>query len=410
MSTESHTPLAFAYRAQTRDGQTISGTIDAISLAEATKRLESLPLSGLKIEPAAHIPRPGALRGDDFAAFNQQLAQLTAAGLPVEQGLRLIAAEMGRGSLRRTLDLVAGDLEKGMTLPQAIEKHRGQFPSLYAHLVDAGIRTGNLPRILLNLGRHLTLVRRLQAMLWRTFPYPILLCFGFIAMVWLFLARVVPQFQGIFKDFHTELPMLTQIVMSISQGASGTMGQVLLTLMGLTVAAFILVWMTGRERVVGERVLLWIPLIGPVLRRNLISRWCDAVGIGVDAGMDLPAAIGMADDAIGSAALRSDGQAIISAISSGRPIADVRRGRVLPPMVISAIDLSAQKNDLPQGLLSLSQLYQQQAELRLGAAEVILMPMLIIFLGIIIGLVVMAMFAPMISLIDAVSSPWPHHN
>ena len=111
--------------------------------------------------PRPHGPKHYAAK--IFAAFNQQLAQLTGAGLPVEQGLRMIAAEMRKSSMRRTLDLVAAELESGKTLPEAVAAYRDKFPPLYAQLIDAGIRAGNLSGILLNLGRHLTLVRRLQS-------------------------------------------------------------------------------------------------------------------------------------------------------------------------------------------------------------------------------------------------------
>jgi len=405
MANESSTPLTFAYRAQTREGQPITGSIEAENLASANQRLQSLQLTVVEIEPAGRPPRPHALRGEDFAAFNQQLAQLTGAGLPVEQGLRLIAAEMGRGSMRRTLELVASDLESGKTLPQAIEAHRGEFPPLYASLVEAGIRANNLPGILLNLGRHLTLVRRLQAMLWRTFSYPIMVLAVFLVVTFFMLTRVMPQFQGIFKGYSTELPGITTFVMSLSRLA--TESQIWVIATGVTIVGLlsIALWMTSRERSVAERLLLAIPLIGPILRRNLISRWCDAVGLGVDAGMDLPAAIAMADDAIGSSGLRADGQAIVGALGSGQPIAQIHQGRILLPMVISAMDLAATRNDLPRGLSTLSQLYQQQAQMRMDGVDVILTPLVIILLGLLVGTMILAMFAPIISLINAISGP-----
>jgi type IV pilus assembly protein PilC len=416
MATESPTPMnsatfmAFAYRAQTREGQTITGIIDAPTAEEARLRLQALQLATVEIETSSRPSRPRALHGDDFAAFNQQLAQLTSSGLPVEQGLRLIAAEMGRGSIKRTLEQVAAELERGQSLPQAIERHRAQFPPLYANLVDAGIRAGSLPRVLLNLGRHLTLVRRMQAMLWRTFSYPLLVMVAFSGILCFILIHVLPQFQSTFHDFHVELPGVTAAMMALSNLMATQAALVAMTGVGIIGVIAILIWMTARERSVAERFLLWLPLVGPVLRRNLISRWCDVVGIGVEAGMDLPAAIGMADDAIGSAALRQDGQAIVAAVSRGGSIAQAVPGRVLPPMVTAAIDLSSSRNDLPQGLLTLSQLYEQQAEMRLATVETILTPLVILFIGLAIGLLCTALFAPMISLIETVSGPQSFHH
>jgi type IV pilus assembly protein PilC len=405
VATEAQPVLTFGYRAISPDGKPISGTIDAVSITDAAKQLASLRLTGVQMEQGNSPPKARALRGDDFFAFNQQLAQLTAAGLPVEQGLRLIAAELRRGPMKRTLEMVASDLESGKTLPQAIDAHRNQFPALYGHLVDAGIRAGNLPRILLNLGRHLTLVRRLQATLWRTFSYPIVVLCAFCAMTFFILMRVIPQFQDSFHEFGARLPVLTQIVMNTSVFVNQQAGAIIAGMVGLLALGALILYLVGRERSFAEMILLKLPLIGPILRRNLISRWCDAVGLGVEAGMDLPAAISMADDAIGSSGLKSDGQAIVSAVSAGRPITAAHTGRILPPMVVAAIDLSSKSNELPRGLATLSHLYEQQAELRLGAVEVVLTPLVIVLIGLMIGTMSLAVFSPIISLIDAISGP-----
>src|ERR1700685_275458 len=132
----------FAYSAITSDGQKLSGSIDALNESAALRRLQSLQLTQIQLKTDASVSNLKPLRGEDFLAFNQQLAQLTGAGLPVEQGLRMIAAEMRRGSMQRTLDLVAAELESGKTLPEAVAVYREKFPPLYAQLIDAGIRAG----------------------------------------------------------------------------------------------------------------------------------------------------------------------------------------------------------------------------------------------------------------------------
>jgi type IV pilus assembly protein PilC len=409
MTTATQNPLTFAYSAQTRDGQSITGTIDAADLAEANRRLVSLQLSTVRLEPMAAPPPPRPLRGDDFFAFNQQLAQLTSAGLPLEQGIRLLAAELPHGSMKRTLDLVAADLESGKSLPQAIEAHRAQFPPLYANLVEAGIRGGNLPRILLNLGRHLALVRRLEAMLWRTFSYPILVLVAGTALLCFMLMRIFPQLRDTFKTFGVfgaDIAPITQLAMDASDFIThGGVWIVLGVLVVLVLAIWVLLWMTGRDRAMAERIILPLPLIGGVFRRNLISRWCDAVGLGVESGMDLPGAIDMAGDAIGSPGLRDDGRAMINAISAGRRITDAPTGRVLPKLVLAGIDLAVSRNDLPQGLGSLSRLYEEQAELHLGFVQAILTPIMTITMGIMVALLMLAMVAPLIALIEAITSP-----
>src|SRR5687768_11967976 len=165
--TEVTTPLAFAYQAQNELGQAVSGTIDAADASQAQRLLQSLRLRVIQIDPASRPPRPKAITGDDFLAFNQQLTHLTRAGLPVEHGLRLIAQDMRSGRMAATVKQIADDLERGTPLAQAFEARHQQFPPMYGQLVAAGVQTSNLPAMLLNLGRHMELVYRLRAMLWR---------------------------------------------------------------------------------------------------------------------------------------------------------------------------------------------------------------------------------------------------
>jgi type II secretory pathway component PulF len=399
---EAAPPLStFAYRAQTPDGQAISGTIDAADRAEADRRLLGLQLRVLDLQPAARPLRSKPLRGEDFLAFNQQLAQLTGAGLPVERGLRLIAQEIRGGRLRRTVDLVAADLEQGKTLPQAVEAHRAKFPPLYARLIDAGIRAGNLSAVLLNLGRHLTLVRRMQSAIWRALAYPAVVLVGFVVLFLFIMIHLVPLCRmTMFKGM--QMPALTQAALDFSDFLSGIpVWPAMAVIVAAGLLIYLTLWLIARDRSVSEHLLISLPLIGPVWRRNLVARWCDAVGIGVSAGMDLPAAVELADDAVASPGLKADGQGIIAAISNGRSISTAPQGKILPPMVPTAMDLGANRGELSQALASLSATYQQQAELRLVALQAILAPIVLLILGLLIGLLLLILMAPMLALFQS---------
>src|SRR4051812_38348361 len=124
----------FSYRAQTEEGAAMTGTIDAPDIQRAGQQLESLKLRILDLAPVREV-KPKALRGEDFLAFNQQLTHLTKAGLPVEQGLRLMAEDMRGGRLAATVNEVADELERGRPLGEAFEAHRGRFPDLYGRLI-----------------------------------------------------------------------------------------------------------------------------------------------------------------------------------------------------------------------------------------------------------------------------------
>jgi type IV pilus assembly protein PilC len=411
-------PQPFAYRATAQDGSEISGTIDASSADDARRRLQSLQLQNIQLLSAPIPQRARALRGEDFLVFNQQLAQLTGAGLPIEQGLRLVAKEMRRSSMRQTIDLVAAELESGKTLPEAVAAHRGKFPPLYSELIDAGIRTGNLSGILLNLGSHLTLIRRLQSILWQTLSYPIIVLLTFFGVLYFILVQLVPRWEpllgsmagmrffsfahGNYQSNTLEIPVFTRVLFAVSDVVSSwPAGLILLGILIVAVAAWIFSRLTGGDGALAERFWLPMPLVGIVLQRNLVSRWCHAVALAVEAGMDLSAAIKLADDAAASPVLRADGAALIAAVNSGHPLSSAPQGRILPATVVTAMETSADRGDLAVTLRALSQMYQQQAELRVGAVQAILTPILLLLVGLIVGGLMIAMFAPLLSILGS---------
>jgi type IV pilus assembly protein PilC len=395
------TSTAYAYQAQTAEGQPISGTIDAADAQQATHLLQQLRLRVLQLEPVQRAVRPRALRGDDFLAFNQQLTHLTRAGLPVEQGLKLIAQDMRSRRLGQTVRQVAEELDRGEPLDRAFEKHADKFPPLYGRLVAAGVSSNNLAGMLLNLGRHLELVYRLRAALWRALAYPLMVLAG-LALVLIFLGLfVIPQFEVMFRDFGIKLPWATLVLLEMARYVYAFIIAAVVVVVGAP-----LLWLalraTRTDRAVIDYLVLPLPLIGPVLKRNMVARWCDAVRLGAQAGLDLPRAIGLADDAIGSPRLRRDGQLIVAMLESGQAIESVvGRTAILPATVPAAMGM-AQK-DLPETLATLGEMYQQQAELRLGMIPALLTPLLIVLVAGVIGFVVAALFMPLIALIAGMS-------
>lgn len=393
---------SFAYRAQTEDGLPLSGTIDSTSADDARQQLATLRLRIIDLAPSERPRRTKPLGREDFAAFNQQLGHLTAAGLPMEHGLRLIAEDMRRGRLADTIRVIASELEAGRSLPEVFEKHRGRFPSMYGRLLEAGVRSNNLSAMLFNLARHLELIGRLRAMLWRSFSYP-LMVFGALALVLFFLGGwVLPQFDVIFRDFKVSLPAITRLTLSASHWLPTAMAVVL----GIIVA-LPLIWMIGQRAGFDGKLTDWfvlpMPLAGPVVHKGLIAGWCDALRMGVEAGLDLPAAIALASGASSSPRLRADGKALVERLSTGQTLEGATEGGVLPATVIAGIALGIQSHDLPATLRSLSEMYRQQAETRLQSLPAVLTPLLLIVMAVAIGLIILALMMPMVTLIRSVS-------
>ena len=391
----------FAYEAQTEEGQRLSGTIEAPNIEWATDRLRLMRLRVIDVRPTARPGRGKPLSGDEFIAFNQQLAQLTAAGLPVEQGLRLIAIEIRGRRLRRTIEQLSAELERGTPLDQAFDKYAARFPPLYGRLIRAGIKSGNLSGVLFGLGRHLDLVQRLRSTLWRALSYPLLVLVSLGCLLSFLGIWVLPQFQKIYAEFRISLPASTEALLSLSRIAPA----LLIAMLALLVVVPVL-W-RGLQRLgysihVAERIFVPVPLIGPVLRFNLVARWCDAMRVAVEAGLDLQAAFDLAADATRSSRLARDGIEMASTLSQGMPLTSART-RLLPATVPAAMQFASGHHDLPSTLNTLSDMYQRQAELRLNALPGILTPILVLLIAIIVGFVVIALLAPLLGMINGMT-------
>jgi type IV pilus assembly protein PilC len=258
--------------------------------------------------------------------------------------------------------------------------------------------------MLLNLGRHMELVQRLRGAIWRAAAYPLMVMAGVLIVVTFLAFGVIPQFNRLFNDLRLadRLPGLTRAMMMMPQIMPWALG--VLGVIAVVIAAmWISMKRSGRENELMERWLLPLPLVGPILHYNLLARWCDAMGLAISGGMDLPQAIEMADDAVVSPALTRDGSALIAALTAGHPLESVTQTKMLPATIVAAIALASKQNDLPAALATLSDMYQQQAQLRLALLPGLLTPILVIVIAIIIGTIILALFLPFLTLLRIIS-------
>ncbi len=392
----------FSYRAQTRMGESLSGHIEAASTDDACRKLDLLQLHILELKPAEKPRMGGTLSADELAAFNQQLVHLTSTGLPLERGLRMVAEELKRGRLAAAIRELASDLEAGLPIEQAMEKRRGLFPSSYSRLLEAGVKTGRLAGVLLNLSRHLELMRRLRSTLWRTLTYPLTVLLVLSGVLLFISVGIIPKFEAIFRDFRVELPEITKLMMIMARWFPPAI-VALVVMLVLGGPLLYIVRRCGWDRGLVDSVAMRIPLIGPILRRSVVAGWCDAVLVAVGASMDLPASVALAGAISSSPRVGRDSKIVWAVLSSGRNIDEAASLEVLPPTVIVSMAHGIRMGDLPGTLRSLIDLYQQQADIRVQALPGILTPVLLVVIALSVGLVIVALMMPLISIIGAVS-------
>jgi type II secretory pathway component PulF len=352
--------------------------------------------------------RSPVLSSDDFAAFNDQLAQITAAGLPLEEGLRLVGQDLRRGPLAAVVRAISTDLDRGIPLDQSLASHRDAFPPTYAWVVQAGMRSGRLPQMLLGLGAHLTLTQKLRAALWRATAYPIAV-FAMMLVVLTFIDRaVIPTFREASKtiDFSLSYHRMGSLgYVSFDEGSSfipaftravfAVADCVPAFAVALLALALILVLACRSVRVrqyLADHVALSVPLVGPALRDSKLAVWCDGLRLGAESGLDLPSAIELAASGA-TPGLLAETRELAENLRVASPIAPV--GRWIPASVRQSIATATTQGNLPAATGALADFYRRRAIARAEAIPATLTPLLLAFIGICIGLIMFGLLAPM---------------
>jgi len=396
----------FEYNALTSAGRLMKGTIEAGTPDEAGELLEGMQLSVNSIEKAKPKKLKTAIGRNEFMLFNQQLASITRAGIPLEKGLRELAGDVSSRSMRTLIGDIAGELEGGVSIEDAFEKRQKRFPPLYGRILKAGVETGRLSEMLTSLNRHLELVTRTRRIIFEAFGYPaVILVMSAIIITGIFMF-IIPQFGTILGEM-TEgavLPGLTRLFLSMARNVLPFW-----TAVGFIIAAIIFVFAMFSSFSAGRRLkeslFMMIPVIGRVYHSSLLSRMAEAMAMMVSAGCDMPACLRLAAGSTGSEKLILESEVLAGQIEQGANILEAGQFcRVIPRLFLYSIQLGTQRNELQDNLYSLGQMYSEQARYGQARLQAILLPTALIGVGGIVMLCVLAMFLPMIQIITTMSS------
>ncbi len=396
----------FEYNAVTSAGRLMKGTIEAGTPAEASEGLTQMQLTVHSIEKAKPKKLKTAVGRNEFMLFNQQLASITGAGIPLEKGLRELAGDVSSKSMRRLIDDIAGELEGGVSIEDAFEKRQKRFTPLYGRILKAGVETGRLSEMLTSLNRHLELATRTRRIIFEAFGYPaVILVMSAIIITGIFMF-IIPQFGPILTEMTegAELPGLTRLFLSMARNVLPFW-----TAVGFTIAAIIFLFAMFSSFSAGRRLreslFMMIPVIGRVYHSSLLSRMAEAMAMMVSAGCDMPACLRLAAGSTGSEKLILESEVLAGQIEQGANILEAGQFcRVIPRLFLYSIQLGTQRNELQDNLYSLGQMYSEQARYGQARLQAILLPTALIGVGGIVMLCVLAMFLPMIQIITTMSS------
>ena len=396
----------FAYNALTSAGRLMKGTIEAGSREEAGELLEQMQLTVNSIEKAEPPKPKTAIGRNEFLLFNQQLASITKAGIPLERGLRELADDVGSKSMRKLVDAIADELEAGVSIEQAFEKRQKRFPALYGRILKAGVETGRLSEMLTSLNRHLEVANQTRRIIFEAISYPaVIFALAAIIITGIFLF-IIPQFETILSEMFEgmRLPGLTLLFFGMARNVVPfwiTVGLVI----GALVILFAILSSFPAGRRFKESVILSIPIIGRLYHSSMLSKMAEAMAMMVAAGSGLPTCLRLGSTAAGSEKLLLESNIVAGQIEQGWNILEAGQFcKVIPRLFLYSIQLGTQRNELQDNLYSLGQMYAQQTQYRQARLQSILLPLMIIAVGGIVATAVIAIFLPMVQVVSGLSA------
>ncbi len=333
--------------------------------------------------------------------FTRQLATLIDSGLPLLRSLNVLAKQERDKVMKRTTDKLADSVQSGSTFSDALALHPRIFNDLYVNMVKAGEVGGVLELVLTRLSEFQEKAAKIRNKIISAMVYPIIVMTMAIGILCFLLIFIVPRFEVIFHDLLGDkpLPPVTQFVI----GFSGFMQNHGLILLGLIVAAVVLYNFAGRTR--GGRLAidnfkLRMPLFGNLNRKTAISRFARTLGTLVTSGVPILQALNITRETAGNAAIARAIARVHDSVKEGESIVQpLEASKQFPPMVVSMVDVGEETGKLPEMLLKMADVYDDEVDNAVAALTSMLEPIMIVFLAVIVGTIVLALFTPLISII-----------
>jgi type IV pilus assembly protein PilC len=394
----------FSYTARAANGELKKGTLDVKDRDEVVAQLkrQRLVVVNVKEEGKAKSSIGGSISMRDIVIFTRQFSTMINAGLPLVQALDILAKQTDNKALAETTKVVVADVESGNTVADALGKHPKAFTDLYVNMVAAGEAGGILDTILNRLATFLekndAIVRKVKGAM--VYPAVIFSVAGIAVSV--LLIFVIPIFQGMFASVNMELPLPTQIVIGMSNFLKGYWWALIV---GAVVAqqAFVRYYKTDGGKLVVDRLLLRMPILGDMLRKSAVSRFTRTLGTLISSGVSILDGLEITAKTSGNRVIQDAILESRASIAGGDTIsAPLAKSAVFPPMVISMIAVGEQTGGLDEMLTKIADFYDDEVDAAVGALLSAMEPIMIVVLGTIVGGMVVAMYLPIFSMINAV--------
>ena len=424
----------YTYQALNASGKTQKGTVEASSSEEAIQRIKSqgyYPTSvqaqkdkkgakekGAKGETETKKKKKkgggiaiGRVKPKHLTLFTRQLSTLQDAGLPLLRSLQILESQQKPGLMKNVLLGVCEEVEGGSSLSEAMGKFPKAFNHLYVKMVNAGEIGGVLDVILQRLSEFMEKSEKLKAKIKGAMVYPIVVVVVAIAILTGIMLLIIPKFEEIFTDFEIELPGLTQGLITTSRWVAGSNpGQEIpgwaFLVFGLPVLiiSFKVLRRTPPGKAVLDYLVLLTPVVGKLVRKTIIARFTRTMGTLISAGVPILGAVSITSQTSGNYVFEKALMNVHDSIREGESFAvPLRESKTCDPIVVNMIDVGEETGEMDSMLLKIADNYDEEVDVAVAALVSLLEPIMVVVLGVMVGTIVVAMFLPMIKMLESLS-------
>jgi type IV pilus assembly protein PilC len=421
----------FNYVAMDSRGKETKGVLEVANQNEAIGRLKEMGFFPTKVTEAAEktkaeargkgAARPGAkkkglsmnikigsgVKTKVLTVFTRQLATLVDAGLPLLRGLRVLEKQERNPNLKGIIGELGVSIESGSTFSEALAQHPKVFNRLYVNMVKAGEIGGVLEVVLNRLSEFMEKAQKIKGKVIAAMFYPTAVITVAVAILGILMVFVIPKFKEIFRDMlpGQNLPAFTEFVLSISDAVANHFGWTVVVVV-VFFASLIGFIRTRFGRRVFDKFKLVMPVLGPVISKVAISRFTRTLGTLVSSGVPILQALTIVKETSGNVIVSDAVGAVHESVKEGETItAPLEASGVFPPMVISMVDVGEQTGALPEMLMKIADNFDEEVDNAVAAMTSLLEPIMIVFLAVIVGSIVIALFLPLITLMEKVGEP-----
>ncbi len=408
----------FSYTAVDSSGTQTTGTIEAPDAATASAQIKEqgfFPTSVSETSgPAASAAAPKAKKKSSFSfgggtvkskvltVFTRQLATLIDAGLPLLRSLRTLCKQEKNPVLREAMEHLSDSVESGNTFSEALAQHPKIFNKLYVNMVKAGELGGVLEIVLTRLAEFQEKAQRIKGKVVSAMVYPIVVLVIAIGIMAFLLLFIVPKFEAIFKDMlgNKPLPDLTAFVIGLSRFVQHN----ILIILGLALVG-VVVYQVFKRTPAGattlDRLKLKLPVFGDLISKTSIARFSRTLGTLVTSGVPILQALSITKETAGNIVLSSAINDVHEAVKEGESmVSPLEASGLFPPMVISMIQVGEETGQLPVMLNKVADVYEEEVDVAVAGLTSLLEPIMIVFLAVVVGTIVIALFLPLVSIIQ----------